>query len=118
MILGGLGTLHGAIVGAAATLTVLSLFRLIEARLPSEFYAHHMLRFARDRVIGESELRELIGRHGFSIANVSSRLIEGGQVFEYRMTIKSRDRAGAEALSRYLRDRPEVLEFRIAPTGD
>src|SRR5947209_6623478 len=117
-ILVGIGFWLAAIVGAAATLTVLSLFRLIEARLPSEFYAHHMLRFARDRVIGESELRELIGRHGFSIANVSSRLIEGGQVFEYRMTIKRRDRDGAEALSRYLRDRPEVIALRIAPTGD
>ena len=117
-ILVGIGFWLAAIVGAIATLTVLSLFRLIEAKLPSEFYAHHMLRFARDRVIGESELRQLIGEHGFSIANVSSRLIEGGEMFEYRMTIKSRDRAAAEGLSRHLRNRPEVLEFRIAPTGD
>src|SRR5437764_11070607 len=83
-ILVGIGFWLAAIVGAIATLMVLSLFRLIEVRLPSEFYAHHMLRFQRDRIIGEQELRQLIGEHGFTIANVSSRLLEGGQIFEYR----------------------------------
>jgi putative Mg2+ transporter-C (MgtC) family protein len=117
-ILVGIGFWLAAIVGAVATLIVLSLFRLIEVRLPSEFYAHHMLRFQRDRIIAEQELRQLIGEHGFTIANVSSRLLEGGQIFEYRMTIKSRDRRAAETLASYLRNRPEVLEFRIAPTGD
>jgi hypothetical protein len=34
------------------------------------------------------------------------------------MTIKSRDRMAAEALSKHLRGLPEVTEFRIAPTGD
>jgi putative Mg2+ transporter-C (MgtC) family protein len=117
-ILVGVGFWFAAIVGAVATLMVLAIFRLIEARLPSEFYAHHMLRFARDHVIGEEALRKMIGEHGFSIANVSSRLTEGGKLFEYRMTIKSRDRKAAEALSQHLRGLPEVVEFRIAPTGD
>jgi putative Mg2+ transporter-C (MgtC) family protein len=117
-ILVGIGFWFAAVVGAVATLIVLALFRIVEARLPSEFYAHHMLRFARNRTMGEPEVRKLIGDHGFTIANLSSRLTEGGTQFEYRMTIKSRDRANAETLSRHLRDLPEVLEFRIAPTGD
>jgi putative Mg2+ transporter-C (MgtC) family protein len=117
-ILIGIGFWFAAILGALTTLTVLGLFRFIEARLPSEFYAHHMLRFARDRVLGESEMRQLIEQHGFTIANLASRLLEGGQLFEYRMTIKSRHRSAAETLSQHLRGLPEVLEFRIAPTGD
>ncbi len=117
-ILIGIGFWFAAIVGAAATLMVLSVFRLIERRLPSEFYAHHMLRFSRDRVMNETDLRKMIGDHGFSIANLSSRLSEGGKEFEYRMTIKSRDRQNAEKLSTHLRGLPEVVEFRIAPTGD
>ncbi|UWU71931.1 MgtC/SapB family protein [Bradyrhizobium sp. NC92] len=117
-ILVGIGFWFAAFVGALATLMVLALFRLIEARLPSEFYAHHMLRFARDRVMGESEVHKMIGDHGFTIANLSSRLSEGGQQFEYRMTIKSRDRLNAERLAKHLRDLPEVVEFRITPTGD
>ena len=117
-ILVGIGFWFAAIVGAMATLVVLALFRFMELRLPSEFYAHHMLRFLRDQVMGEEDLRKLIGNHGFTIANLSSRLTEGGQRFEYRMTIKSRDRRNAEALSVHLRRLPEVVEFRITPTGD
>jgi putative Mg2+ transporter-C (MgtC) family protein len=117
-ILVGIGFWFAAVAGAAATLAVLALFRLIEARLPSEYYAHHMVRFARDRVMTEADIRKLVGEHGFTIANLSSRLIEGGKEFEYRMTIKSRNRANAEALSQHLRRLPEVVEFRIAPTGD
>lgn len=117
-ILVGIGFWFAAVVGALATLIVLALFRYIEARLSSEFYAHHMLRFARDRVMAESEIHKMIGAHGFTIANLSSRLSEGGQQFEYRMTIKSRDRLNAERLAKHLRGLPEVIEFRITPTGD
>jgi hypothetical protein len=34
------------------------------------------------------------------------------------MTIKSRDRGNADRLSGYLRDLPDVIEFRISPIGD
>jgi putative Mg2+ transporter-C (MgtC) family protein len=117
-ILVGIGFWFVAIAGAAATLIVLALFRLIEARLPSEFYAHHSLRFSRDSVMAEKDVREMIGQHGFSIANLSSRLTEGGQHFEYRMTIKTRDQRAAEELSNHLLSVPHVIEFRITPTGD
>ena len=39
--------------GTIAALAVLSVFRVIENRLPSEFYAHHHLRFKREAVIPE-----------------------------------------------------------------
>src|ERR1044071_4298340 len=58
-ILVGIGFWFAAVVGAAATLSVLSLFRFVEARLPSEFYAHHMLRFRRDRVMSEADLHKM-----------------------------------------------------------
>src|SRR6266568_4087774 len=64
-ILVGIGFWFAAIVGAVAVLVVLALFRFIETRLPSEFYAHHMLRFLRERVMAEDDLRKLIGDHGF-----------------------------------------------------
>lgn len=117
-ILVGVGFYFAAVVGALTTLLILSTFRLIELRLPTEFYAHHTLKFDRRSVIVEEELRRMIGAHGFTIANLSYRLAEGGKVFEYRMVIRSRDRRNAEALSQHLRGLPEVVEFRIAPTGD
>ncbi|MCC6890323.1 MAG: MgtC/SapB family protein, partial [Hyphomicrobiales bacterium] len=117
-ILVGIGFWFAAIVGAVSTLIVLALFRFIESRLPSESYAHHMLRFPRKRVMSETDLRAMVGKYGFSIANLSSRLVDGGKQFEYRMTIKSHNRRAVEGLSKHLRGMPDVIEFRIDPTGD
>src|SRR5262245_43564632 len=117
-VLVGIGFWIPALLGTIATLAVLSGFRWIENRLPSEFYAHHHLRFKREAVWPEEKLRELVGAHGFSIANLSSRLIGEGHMFEYRMVIRSRNPANAQLLSHHLLSRPEVIEFRISPTGD
>jgi putative Mg2+ transporter-C (MgtC) family protein len=117
-ILIGIGFYFAATVGATATIAILAAFRILELRLPAEFYAHHSLTFERSAVMAEDDLRRLIGEHGFSIANLSYRLSDHGKVFEYRMVIKCRDRRNAEALSQHLCQLREVLEFRIAPTGD
>jgi putative Mg2+ transporter-C (MgtC) family protein len=117
-ILVGIGFYFPAILGAAITLAVLAVFRMIENKLPTEFYSHHLIRFQRQAVIGEDDLRKLIGGHGFSVANLSSRLTDEGKFFEYRMTIRSRDRHATEQLSQHLRSRPEVMEFRITPIGE
>ena len=117
-ILLGIGFYFAAIVGAIATLAVLAAFRFIERRLPAEFYAHHSLTFQRGAIMSEEDLRRLIGEHGFSIANLSYRLSGDAGLFEYGMVIKTRDRRNAEALAQHLCRLPEVLEFRIAPTGD
>jgi len=117
-VLVGIGFWVPAILGTIATLSVLSVFRVIESRLPSEFYAHHHLRFRRDAVMREDKLRELIGAHGFTIANLSTRLVGEGKLFEYRMVIRSRDRANAQHLTEHLLGLPDVIEFRISPTGD
>ena len=117
-ILAGIGFWLPAIVGTIATLLVLGAFRVIESRMPSEFYAHYHVRFRRDAVMDEDALRILINRHGFTIANIHSRLIEEGRLFEYRMVIRTRERSGAQALSKHLLELPEVVEFRISPTGD
>jgi putative Mg2+ transporter-C (MgtC) family protein len=117
-ILVGVGFYLAAVLGAIATLVILSVFRYIEGKVPSEFYAHHILAFARDNVMPEDELRKTLAAHGFSIANLASRLTDGGKQFEYRMVLRSRDPMSAEKLSQYLRKQPQVIEFRISPTGD
>ena len=117
-ILVGIGFYLPAVVGTVATLAILGVFRAIEGRVPSEFYAHHTIRFEREGIIAEPELRRLIGEHGFTIANLSHRLTETGKVFEYRMVIRTRDRGAAERLSQHLCALPGIIEFRITPTGD
>jgi putative Mg2+ transporter-C (MgtC) family protein len=117
-ILVGIGLYVAAALGTAATLAVLASFRIIELRLPSEFFAHHAIKFERGSVMPEQELRKLIGEHGLDISHMSYRLEEEGKIFEYRMVLQTRDRANCERLSVHLCSLPQVLEFKISPMGD
>src|SRR5205085_7647626 len=79
-ILVGIGFYFPAIFGAVITLAVLGLFRLVERRMPSEFYAHHFLKFDRAAVTNEDDVRAIEGL-GFSIGNMSYRLTDTGKIF-------------------------------------
>lgn len=117
-ILVGIGFYFAAALGTAIVLAILALFRWVENKLPSEHYAHLVIGFARAMAVNEAQLRQLISEKGFSIANLSSRLTDRGETFEYRMMIKSRGRDATDALSQQLRAMPDVTAFRISPTGD
>ena len=117
-ILAGIGFYFPLVVSVAMTLGVLSLFRWIEVRMPSQAYYHFDVRFTRSAPMVERQVRELVESHGFSIANFSYRLEGEGRVRRHSMVIRSVDRSGAGRLSVTLESMDSVLEFRIAPTGD
>src|SRR5438552_6280254 len=116
-ILAGIGFYFPMVVSVVLTLGVLSLFRWIESRMPSQAYYHFDVRFARAAPMSERQVRELVESHGFSIANFSYRLEAEGRV-RHSMVIRSADRSGAGRMSVTLEAMESVLEFRIAPTGD
>jgi len=66
----------------------------------------------------EKDLRELVGRFDFTIANLSYQLEDGGRFFEYRMVIRAKGPEHASRLAHALKQTQSVVEFRIAPTGD
>jgi putative Mg2+ transporter-C (MgtC) family protein len=117
-ILIGVGFWFPAVLGVVLTLGMLSGFRRIEMVMPTQYYAHLSVRFPRSMIMTETELRALIAEHEFSIANLSYRLVADGQSFEYRMMIRTLQRTNPGRLAVTLTQRPDVLEFRISPTGD
>jgi putative Mg2+ transporter-C (MgtC) family protein len=117
-ILYGVGFFYPAVLGTIATIGTLALFRWIEEKMPSQYYALHIVRFARSKTQPEGKVRKFITDHGFSIANMSYRLEDGGKVFEYRMSIRTIDQANIRRLVEAYRKRDDILEFRISPTGD
>jgi putative Mg2+ transporter-C (MgtC) family protein len=117
-VLAGIGFYFALIVSVALTLGVLSLFRIIEARMPSQAYYYFDVRFARANGLNEHDLRKLVQGEGFSIANFSYRLDGEGRIRRHSMVIRSVDRQAAARLAETLEGKDAVLEFRIAPTGD
>jgi putative Mg2+ transporter-C (MgtC) family protein len=117
-ILIGIGFYFPAILATALTLGILSIFRKIEARMPSQSYAHHYIRFDRNDVLSEEKVRKIMTDHGFNIANMSYRITDDGLHFEYRMILRSPDVRHISALSTYLLNLKQVKTFQLAPTGD
>ncbi len=117
-ILAGVGFFNAVIIVTILTLGILSVFRWIEAKMPSQILAHHTLRFYREKVTPESELKDLIIRHGFSIANISYSITGEGKYFEYQMTIRTRKEKNLSLLSQALSKLENLVDFEISPTGD
>ncbi len=117
-ILMGVGFYFPAILATVLTLGTLSTFRWIETHLPSHLYAHYMIRFARDKAMSESEVRAMLDRHGFTVANMSYRVNDDGLHFEYRMTVRASQHDSLRKLAEELRHLDQVLAFRLSPTGD
>jgi len=114
----GVGFYFPAGIGTALTLVVLSGFRWIERRMPIEFYANLTVAFLRNGTMPESELRAMVERQGFVVANMNYSVTGDGKTFEYQMVIHSPDRSNTRPLSEALNAVPSVTGFRIAPTGD
>jgi putative Mg2+ transporter-C (MgtC) family protein len=114
----GVGFYFPAGIATAMTLIVLSVFRWIERMMPIEFYANLVVDFIRSGNLPENELRALIQRHGFVIANMNYGVTGDGKTFEYQMVIHSPDRNRTRELAEALNALPAVLAFRISPTGD
>ena len=117
-VLAGAGFYFPLVLTVVCTLGVLSLFRLIEVRMPTQAYYHFDVRFAPDATQGEDTVRELVAKHGFTVANFSYRLDGEGRVRRYTTTIASTDRSAAGRLASTLDGHDAVHEYRIAPTSD
>jgi putative Mg2+ transporter-C (MgtC) family protein len=63
-ILYGVGLFFPVILATSATLGTLAIFRWVEARMPSQHFALHVLRFGRDHVMTEEDLTRIIAEHG------------------------------------------------------
>ncbi len=116
-ILIGIGLYYPAVLATILTLGILSLFRLVESKLPSHSYALHYLRFDRDDVMPEEEIKALLTRHGFEIANVGYRTTEDN-MFEYRLMVRTTDTGNSARFAAFLRNHKSVRGFRISRTDD
>jgi putative Mg2+ transporter-C (MgtC) family protein len=117
-ILTGIGFYFAAAVGTVLVLGTLSLFRWVEARLPTESYASFVVRFKRDAAVSEADLRKLVAEHGFTLYNMSYRMHGEVDVLEFRTVLRTMQPANLARLSHTLSNDPRVMEYRIAPTSE
>jgi putative Mg2+ transporter-C (MgtC) family protein len=116
-ILVGIGFYVPAALTTGLTLGALGGFRWIERGVKTESYAQFSVRFAPDRALSEVDLVAFVTQFGFRTADVTHyyRRSEG---LEYRMIVHSLDSTSVLRMSEALRQRDEITEYRISPTGD
>jgi putative Mg2+ transporter-C (MgtC) family protein len=117
-ILAGIGFYLPAVLTTAISLGALSGFRWIERNIRTEAYAQLVVSFIADRAPRQDDVVALVKQHGFAVAGMTHRFKREDALMEYGMTMHSLDRTAFPRLSDTLRAREDVLEFRIAPTGD
>jgi len=117
-ILVGVGLYVPAVLTAALALGALHGFRWIERNIRTESYAQLVVGFSGERAPAQDEVVALVAQNGFALSGVSHRYSRAEAVMEFSMTIHSVDPKAFARLSDALRARPDVVEFRISPTGD
>ena len=116
-ILTGIGFYFPAGIATALTLGTLSLFRWIEGKMPSEYYANFVVRFPREKSCPSPAARDDHGA-GFDVANLSYRASPagGGSLNTKWCCVPCMPRT-RRSLSARLAAEPSVTEFRIVPAG-
>ncbi|HUL60345.1 MAG TPA: MgtC/SapB family protein [Anaeromyxobacteraceae bacterium] len=117
-ILMGAGLYAAGALATLLTLGVLSIFRQVEMRFPTQLFARHVVRFERGTAMSEANLRSLLSKHGFKVSDLSYALVDADQVFEYRMAIRTYRSENLARLAETLGRLPAVRGFTIRPSGD
>lgn len=117
-ILAGLALYTILAIVTILTLATLTIYRLIEERLPILVYTHAFLRFHKEYAMSEEELRKIMLDHGFGVSNLSHAVTGDMKFYEYNLVIRSRKAENVRRLAQYLNEKSIISEFRISPAGE
>ncbi len=116
-ILLGLG--HYVIGGAATafTLSVLSLFRWLEVRMPTQHYARLEVKTRTKARVQLEEVLALARRYRCEPANPNYALQDDGKIFAYDVVLTTGNWDNYQQLADALADNPKIPEFKISPAS-
>lgn len=114
----GMGLYDLAVAGTVLTLVMLSAARWLDRHLPQRNYAEIAVRFRREALVDEAQLRGLFALYEMESGRISQRLIEGGTLFELSGSFSGRGTLRLGELARRLEEDARVVEFEILPRKD
>lgn len=114
----GIGFYVLGTVGTVLTLIVLSLFKRIESRMPSNQYSYLSIGFLRNDAPSEKAFTERLALLGLDAQEMGYGIHEEGNLFEYHATLRTEKTDNIRQLVEDLRRDPQVIRFRLSPTSD
>jgi putative Mg2+ transporter-C (MgtC) family protein len=117
-ILIGVGFYFPAVVATALTLGALSVFRWLEAVIPTLHYAHVEVRSRSADRMSLEELLDLIAHQDCSGFNPAYALEDGGKYFRYTLTVRTRHKDNFRRLAESFAVLKKAPEFVIRPASE
>ncbi len=114
----GMGFYSAAGLGVAMALGTLAVFRWVESIMPAIRYAQLTVRFSRHSHLSQDELVDVIRAHDITAGGPSYQLEDEGRMFQYQMSIRTRDAVNLRYLAETLSKMEQIQEFSITPTRD
>ena len=112
-LLFGLGMPGPGLMTLAGVMVTLTVMRWIEGVFPWRIYAMAVLRFRVGQSPSEPELRAMLNAHGAVLSDVSYKLCDGGETFEYRGGVETRRDQALRDLAARLRSEPGLIEYEL-----
>ena len=114
-ILIGIGYVRAAALSVVLTLAALTLFNLIQTRLPQRYFSVLRIRFSADAVPDQQDLARRLEQQGFQIVETSYQMVGNARDIEFSMKVWSARKEASPELARVLAADRTVTEFGISP---
>lgn len=113
----GMGFFFAAAIAGVITLGTLAVFHRIESIMPNISYGKLTVRMPRENYLNENQIKKIIEEHAIKSFPPSFTLNSDGKMFEYKMTISTKDATKFSELAETLRSKENIHEFSVIPIG-
>lgn len=117
-VLFGVGMTELALVGAGATLTVLAILRLVDARLPHVAVVDVTLIWARGQAPGEQMLKDLLAESGIRAMRIGHVVSREGRDHEHSIKARGQTPLDVDGLCNRLSARTDLIAFSVIPRDE
>ena len=117
-VLFGVGMLELALIGSGATLAVLAVLRLLDAKLPHVGVMDVLLRWRNGAAPTEGAVRELLRARGLKAVRIGHVISPDGQIHEHVLKVKGPMPINVDALVADLHGREGLAGFSVLPRDE
>ena len=117
-VLYGVGMTELALIGSGATLAVLAVLRLLDAKLPHVGVLDIHLRWVRESPPGEPGVREMLKAVGLKCIRIGHVISPDGQLHEHHIKAKGQMPLNIDALVARLGAQQGLAGFSVLPRDD
>nr|WP_168047250.1 MgtC/SapB family protein [Brevundimonas alba] len=117
-VLFGVGMLDLALIGAGATLAVLAVLRLLDAKLPHIGVMDVVLRWKRGSAPSEKDLRDLLRGRGLKAVRIGHVMSPDCQVHEHQLKVKGAMPIDVDGLVTQLCSHDGLAGFSVLPRDE